>query len=106
MKYGSAHDTAPIYGTDCRHGRTLLQVVTRGLAERSWSCVPNNVSGYVGEFWPYETNMDNARQELAQAQVPDDFSVTMPVYAGDLFDEESTVLIKESLAQLGIKVTV
>jgi peptide/nickel transport system substrate-binding protein len=49
--------------------------------------------------------MDKARQELAQAQVPDDFSVTMPVYAGDLFDEESTVLIKESLAQLGIKVT-
>jgi peptide/nickel transport system substrate-binding protein len=83
---------------------TLLQVVTRGLAERSRSCVPNNVSGYVGEFWPYETNMDKARQELAQAQVPDDFSVTMPVYAGDLFDEESTVLIKESLTQLGIKV--
>ena len=33
------------------------------------------------------------------------FSVTVPVYAGDLFDEEATVLIKESLAQLGIKLT-
>jgi peptide/nickel transport system substrate-binding protein len=30
----------------------------------------------------------------------------MPVYAGDLFDEESTVLIKESLTQLGIKVNI
>jgi peptide/nickel transport system substrate-binding protein len=29
----------------------------------------------------------------------------MPVYAGDLFDEEASVLIKESLAQLGIKLT-
>ena len=27
---------------------TLLQVVTQGLAERSRSCVPNNISGYGG----------------------------------------------------------
>ena len=32
--------------------------------------------------------------------------MTVPVYAGDLFDEESTVLIKESLAQLGIKLNI
>ena len=84
---------------------TLLQVVTQGLAERLRSCVPNNISGYVGDFWPYETNLAKAREELAQAQVPDGFSVTVPVYAGDLFDEEATVLIKESLAQLVIKLT-
>jgi len=84
---------------------TLLQVVTHGLAERLRSCVPNNISGYVGDFWPYETDLAKAREELAQAQVPDGLSVTMPVYAGDLVDEEATVLIKESLAQLGIKIT-
>src|SRR4029453_306872 len=82
---------------------TLLQVVTHGLAERARSCVPNNISGYVGDYWPYETDLAKARQELAQAQVPEGFAVTVPVYAGDLFDEEATVLIKESLAQLGIK---
>jgi len=84
---------------------TILQVVTHGLAERARSCVPNNISGYVGDLWPYETNLDKARQELAQAQVPDGFAVTIPVYAGDLFDEEATVLIKESLAQLGLTLT-
>jgi len=42
---------------------------------------------------------------LAQAQVPDGFSVTMPVYANDPFDEETNVLIKETLAQLGITLT-
>jgi peptide/nickel transport system substrate-binding protein len=84
---------------------TLLQVVTQGLAERSRSCVPNNISGYVGDYWPYETDLAQARQELAQAHVPEGFAVTVPVYAGDLFDEEATVLIKESLAQLGIKLT-
>jgi peptide/nickel transport system substrate-binding protein len=83
----------------------LLQVVTHGLAERSRSCVPNNVSGYAEDLWPYDTNLENAREELAQAQVPDGFAVTVPVYAGDLFDEEATVLIKESLAPLGIKLT-
>jgi len=84
---------------------TLQQVVTQGLSERSRSCVPNNVNGYAGDFWPYETNLEKAREELAQAKVPEGFTVTVPVYAGDLFDEEATVLIKESLAQLGIKLT-
>jgi peptide/nickel transport system substrate-binding protein len=83
----------------------LLQVVAHGLAERSRSCVPNNISGYVGDYWPYETDMEKAREELAQANLPEGFAATMPVYAGDLFDEESTVLIKANLAQLGIKVT-
>jgi peptide/nickel transport system substrate-binding protein len=85
---------------------TLLQVVTQGLAERSRSCVPNNVSGYVEDLWPYETNLEKAREELAQAQVPEGFTVTVPVYAGDLFDEEATVLIKESLAKLGITLSI
>ena len=84
---------------------TLLQVVTQGLAERSRSCVPNNISGYVEDLWPYETDLVKAREALAQAQVPDGFAVTVPVYAGDLFDEEATVLIKESLARVGLKLT-
>ena len=85
---------------------TLQQVVTHGLSERLRSCVPNNISGYVGDLWPYETNLAKAREELAQAQVPEGFTVAVPVSAGDLFDEEATVLIKESLAQLGIKLTI
>src|SRR5713101_7821260 len=85
---------------------TLQQVVTQGLSERSRSCVPNNVHGYAGDFWPYETNLEKAREELAQAQVPEGFTVTVPVYAGDLFDEEATVLIKESLAKLGITLSI
>jgi hypothetical protein len=84
---------------------TLLQVVTRGLAQRLRSCVSLNISGYMEEFWPYETNLEKAREELAQAQVRDGCSVTVPVSAGDAFDEESIVLIKESLAQLGIQLT-
>src|SRR5918996_2888442 len=84
----------------------LLQVVTHGLAERSRSCVPNNISGYVGDFWPYETNLENAREELAQAQVAEGLTIPVPVYAGDLVDEEATVLIQENLAQLGIKLLI
>jgi peptide/nickel transport system substrate-binding protein len=62
-----------------------------------------NISGYMEESWPYETNIEKAREELAQVHIPDGFSVNVPVSAGDAFDEESIVLIKESLAQLGIK---
>jgi len=81
---------------------TLFQVITHGLAERLRSCVPKNISGYAPDLWPYETDLEKAREELAQAQVPEGFTVTVPVSAGDLFDEEATVLIKEGLAQLGI----
>jgi peptide/nickel transport system substrate-binding protein len=78
---------------------TLLQVVTQGLAERSRSCVPNNVSGYVGDLWPYETNLAKARG-AGPGPGPRGFTVTVPVYA-DLFDEEATVLIKEHLGAAG-----
>src|SRR6267142_28947 len=84
---------------------TLLQVVAHGMAQRLRSCVSKNISGYMEEFWPYETNLEKAREELAQVQIPDGFAVTVPVSAGDAFDEESMVLIKESLALLGIKLT-
>jgi peptide/nickel transport system substrate-binding protein len=110
---GMTWDKAPFNNSHFRRAMAwampydeLLQVVTHGLAERSRSYVPNNISGYSGDFWPYETNVEKAREELAQAQLPDGFAMTMPVYAGDLFDEESTVLIKESLAQLGLKVAI
>jgi peptide/nickel transport system substrate-binding protein len=84
---------------------TLMQVVTHGLSERLRSCVPKNVSGYVEDFWPYETDLAKARKELAQAKVPDGFALTMPVYTNDPFDEEVNVLLRESLAPLGIKLT-
>ena len=84
---------------------TILQVVTHGLAERLRSCVPNNVSGYAEGLWPYETDMEKARAELAQSVAPNGFSVIMPVYAGDALDEETSVMIKEALAPLGINIT-
>ena len=82
---------------------TILQLVTQGLSQRLRSCVPNNISGYADDFWPYETNLEKAQAELEKVQLPNNFTVLVPVYAGDLFDEESMVLIKENLAQLGIK---
>jgi len=85
---------------------TLLQVVAQGLAERLRSCMPSNISGYVGDFWSYEINLEKAQEELAQVQLPAGFTVTMPVYAGDLIDEEATVLVQDSLAQLGIKLAI
>jgi peptide/nickel transport system substrate-binding protein len=80
---------------------TIMQVVTQGLADRLRSSVPNNTSGYV-DLWPYETDMAKAREELAKSKAPNGFSVTVPVSAGDFFDEETNVILKESLAQLGI----
>jgi peptide/nickel transport system substrate-binding protein len=85
---------------------TLFQVVTHGLAARLRSCVPKNINGYVEDLWPYETDLEKARAELAQVQLPAGFTVTVPVAAGDIFDEEATVLIKESLAPLGITLAI
>jgi peptide/nickel transport system substrate-binding protein len=84
---------------------TLLRVVAHGQAQRLRSCVSKHIAGYMEEFWPYETNLQKAREELAHVQIPARFAITVPVAAGDAFDEESMVIIKESLAQLGMKLT-
>ena len=81
----------------------LMRVVTHGLAERHRSPIPANCSGYTGDYWPYETNLEKAREALAQSKFAGGFEVNVPVYAGDVFDEEINVLLRESLSQLGIK---
>ena len=82
---------------------TIMQVVTHGQAVRHYSPIPANSSGYTGEYWPYETNVEKARAELAQSKFAGGFEVNVPVFTGNLFDEETTLLLRESLAQLGIK---
>jgi len=81
----------------------IMQVVTHGQAVRHYSPIPANCSGYTGEYWPYETNLEKARAELAQSPFAGGFEVNFPVFTGYLFDEETSLLLRESLGQLGIK---
>ena len=84
----------------------IMKVVLHELGERLRSPLPKHVDGYTEEFWTYETNLDRARQELAQSKSPKGFEVAVPVSAGDVYEEESTVLIKDALDPLGIKLRI
>ncbi|KPQ11653.1 MAG: peptide/nickel transport system substrate-binding protein [Saliniramus fredricksonii] len=57
--------------------------------------------------FPYDTNLDTAREYLAQSGYPDGFEVTLSISL-DLVDwmEPTALLIQEALGRIGITVTV
>ncbi|MBI3078615.1 MAG: ABC transporter substrate-binding protein [Deltaproteobacteria bacterium] len=83
--------------------KDIIRVAVHGLADRARSTLPNNVEGYTEEFWPHETDLEKARQELARSRYPRGFEVAVPVTAGLPIEEEGSVLIQQALAPLGIR---
>jgi peptide/nickel transport system substrate-binding protein len=86
---------------------TILDEVYKGYAGRNRS--PFSAPGtptYTEEYWVYETDLDKARDLLAEAGYADGFETTLAVKAGIEEDEEAAVWIKASLEEIGVTVNV
>lgn len=82
----------------------IISSVYRGIATRWKSPVPAVFPGYTDAYWLYDTNLDEARRLLNDANVteldlPLSFSDAQPAH------EAIAVLLQTQLAQIGINVT-
>lgn len=84
----------------------ILQTVWNGYASPLKSIVPPGMPTTAPSTWPYSTNLAKAKALLAKAGMPDGFSTTLYTRSEDTEDQNAAVLIQESLAKIGIKVTI
>jgi peptide/nickel transport system substrate-binding protein len=76
-----------------------------GLAEPSKSLVPSVFPDYTGEYYGYTTDLDRARQTLADAGFPDGFETELTYNAEVPWDEQLAIMIQTNLAEIGVDVT-
>jgi peptide/nickel transport system substrate-binding protein len=84
----------------------ILQTVWSGYASPLQSIVPPGQPTSAPSTWPYKTNLAKAKQLLTKAGFPDGFSTTLYTRSEDNEDQQAAVLIQESLAKIGVKVTI
>lgn len=84
----------------------IIDTVYYGFAVQAKTPFGQKVVGADPSVWPYEYNLDKAREYLAASAFPDGFSSTLSVSNGDINTERTAQLIVEALAQIGIDVEI
>ncbi len=83
--------------------RDIVEKVYFGNARRMTSIVPDIYAGYV-KTYGYETDLEKAKQLMAEAGHPDGFEVTLTYNAAQKESEETAILVKSSWEQIGVRV--
>jgi peptide/nickel transport system substrate-binding protein len=73
-----------------------------GLAEQLQTPFGVLVEGADPSLWPYEYDLDRAREYLSQSDSPDGFSMPYYVATTNVIEQPIAVLLQDSLSQIGI----
>ena len=84
----------------------ILQTVWSGFASPLKSIAPPGQPTSDPSVSPYTTDLEKAKALLEQAGMKDGFSTTLYTRSEDTEDQKAAVLIQESLAKIGVKVTI
>lgn len=82
----------------------LVSTVTSGTGRRQMSPLPAPYEFYDPTLNPYSTDLDKAKQLLAEAGYADGFETSLGFSTAAPEDEESAKIIQAGLAKVGIKV--
>ncbi|WP_028987044.1 ABC transporter substrate-binding protein [Thermicanus aegyptius] len=82
----------------------IIKTVYFGEAKPSKSIINSTYPGYTSEYFPYQYNVDKARQLLAQAGYANGLKIKLSYDASDQEYEQIAILIKSQLAKVGVDV--
>ena len=86
--------------------QTILDEVLQGYGQQLTSPIPNGTPYHTDEFFQYTLDLDKAKALLTEAGFPDGFETTLQIASGVQEAKETAVWVQQSLAQIGIKVTI
>jgi peptide/nickel transport system substrate-binding protein len=84
----------------------ILQQAYLGEASQMDAIVPKRFPGYTPDAFPYTTDLDRARQLLADAGLPDGFSTTLSVNTGIPEQDTIALLMQQNLGEIGVQVEI
>jgi len=85
---------------------TLIEEVFYGYAQKATSPIPIGMPTHTDEFWPYDTDLDMAREKLEDAGYADGLDVELAVRMSLPWDVEAATWIQSSLAEIGVNLTI
>ena len=101
--------TAPFDNPDVRKAlayavpyEQLIRSVYNGDARRATSPVPLDMPGHSDAGYPFDTDLDKARELLAAAGYPDGFETTMVIGAANPEQERIAVVLQAAFAEIGV----
>ncbi len=84
----------------------ILQSVWAGYADPLQSIVFAGMPTSDFSFWNYSTDLDRARELLAEAGYPDGFETTLVTRADNQEDQQVAVLVQDALREIGVTVNI
>ncbi len=84
----------------------IIDTVYYGFAVQAKTPFGQKVVGADASTWPYEYNLDKAKEFLAASAYPNGFSQSLAVSNQDINTERTAQLIVEALSQIGITITI
>jgi len=84
----------------------ILDAVYLGTAKPLKSVVPSSYPTFTDEYFKFSKNYEEAKRLLAEAGYPDGFKTTIEVMADYEQDEQIAILMKDSLKNIGVDVTI
>ena len=86
--------------------KTILYEVLQGYGRQLTSPIPFGTPTHTDEFFVYDTNIEKAKQLLKEAGYPNGFDTRSHVASGVEEGKETAVWVQQSLAQIGINVSI
>jgi peptide/nickel transport system substrate-binding protein len=85
---------------------TIIQESLYGYAQKATSPIPVGMPTHTDEFWKYDTNLETAKTILDEAGFGDGLELELAVRQSIPWDEDAAVWIQDSLAQIGVNLTI
>jgi peptide/nickel transport system substrate-binding protein len=84
----------------------IINDVFKGRALPPRSPIPQRGQYFDGSMWPYEYNLDKAKELLRLAGYPNGFDCTLSIPAGDPVIEELAILLQASFKKIGVNMSI
>ena len=86
--------------------KTIIDKVLLGYGQQMTSPIPNGTPTHTDQFNTYTTDLNKAKQLLAEAGYAKGFSTSLQVASGNDQGKQTAIWVQQSLKQIGVKVTI